>query len=130
MKITTGAYLKSTELTEAGENFVITGVTEEVLPNRDGTPGDTRFILALDGAKPLVLNKINIRRLVAAFNSNESDEWISKTIQLYLDPDVEFGGEVVGGIRLRAVPVKKRRPKTPKAVPVAADETDEDAIPF
>jgi|TARA_R110000751_G_scaffold80621_1_gene162679 hypothetical protein len=121
MKIVTGTYLKGEELTTEGENFRITGVTEEVLANRDGSPGDTRFILALSGAKPLVLNKTNIRRLVAAFDSNESDEWIGKTIQLYLDPDVEFGGEVVGGIRLRAVP---------KAAKKAGKPTDEDAIPF
>lgn len=133
MKVTTGAYLKSEELTEEGETFVIETVKEEVLPNRDGSPGDTRFVLYLEGSKPLVLNKTNIKRLVAAFDSNNSDQWIGKKITCYLDPNVEFGSEIVGGVRLRAVPkTKKRAPNKAKAAAAVepADDDDEDAIPF
>ena len=132
MKVTTGAYLKSEELTEEGETFVIETVKEEVLPNRDGSPGDTRFVLYLEGSKPLVLNKTNIKRLVAAFDSNNSDQWIGKKITCYLDPNVEFGSEIVGGVRLRAVPKTKKRASKAKAAAAVepADDDDEDAIPF
>lgn len=52
--------------------------------------------------KPLLLNKTNINRTVRATGTDDVDDWTGKKIVLYFDPDVEFGGEVVGGIRVRA----------------------------
>jgi hypothetical protein len=52
--------------------------------------------------KAMVLNKTNINRIARALNSNETDDWVAKKIVVYNDPDVEFGGEIVGGIRCRA----------------------------
>ena len=131
LKITTGNYLKSSELTEAGEAFVIEKVEEEPLTNKDGTPGEDKFILYLEDSKPLVLNKTNINRLVAAFGSNDADDWEGKSIIAYCDPTIEFGSEIVGGIRLRAVPKstpnsKKKNTKAKKPQNGAED----DDIPF
>ena len=49
---------------------------------------------------PWLLNKTNIKRLQAMFG-DDTDDWIDKEITLYNDPDVEFMGEVVGGLRVR-----------------------------
>jgi hypothetical protein len=67
--------------------------------------------------KPLVLNSTNIQVAAMALGSDNTDDWIGKQIVLYVDPNVSFGGKVVGGIRLRA----------PKGKAVAKAEDD---VPF
>jgi hypothetical protein len=52
--------------------------------------------------KPMVLNSTNIKRLAKACASDDTDEWVEKQVVLYVDPDVEFAGNVVGGLRVRA----------------------------
>ena len=47
-----------------------------------------------------LLNKTNIRRLQALFGT-DTDDWIGKTVTIYHDPDVEYMGNVVGGLRVR-----------------------------
>lgn len=53
--------------------------------------------------KPMILNSTNIKRLAKACGSDETDEWVGRTAILYVDPDIEFAGNVVGGLRIRAV---------------------------
>ena len=52
--------------------------------------------------KPMVLNSTNIKRLAKACASDDTDDWAGKKVILYVDPDVEFAGNVVGGLRIRA----------------------------
>ena len=54
---------------------------------------------------PWLLNKTNIKR-IAKMYGDDTDEWIGKEITIYNDPDVEFMGEVVGGLRVRTVEKK------------------------
>src|SRR3990167_5306924 len=59
--------------------------------------------------KPMVLNSTNIKRLAKACGSDDTDDWIGKQVVLYVDPDVEFAGNVVGGLRIRASAPKTRQ---------------------
>ncbi|MDA1095366.1 MAG: hypothetical protein O3A25_19205 [Acidobacteria bacterium] len=122
--ITTGRYLKREDVTEAGSIHRIVSVVQEAL--RTGTEGETelKWLLTVDDLKPLILNATNIRRLVAAFESQDTDDWIGQRIVLYDDPTIEFGGKQVGGVRVRAVPRA-----TPKKKPASTNLTIED-IPF
>jgi hypothetical protein len=54
-----------------------------------------------DGIKPMVLNSTNGQLIARLFGSKNSDDWIGKEIELYHDSNVTFGGELVGGIRVR-----------------------------
>lgn len=56
--------------------------------------------------KPLLLNNTNWMVIEAAFGE-ESDHWIGKTVEAYFDPNVMFGKDRVGGVRLR-IPVAAR----------------------
>ena len=49
---------------------------------------------------PWLLNRTNIKRLQAMFG-DDTETWLRQEITLYNDPDVEFMGEVVGGLRVR-----------------------------
>jgi hypothetical protein len=76
-----------------------------------------RFILTFkEHVKPLVLNKTNGNRIAKITGKGDDfDDWIGVKIVLFVDPDVEMAGEIVGGIRVRA-------PKTAAAQKPAQEE--------
>ena len=54
---------------------------------------------------PWLLNKTNIKRL-QKLHGNDTDDWSQQAVTIYNDPDVEFMGEVVGGLRVRVTEKK------------------------
>lgn len=64
--------------------------------------------------KPMVLNSTNIQLMAKACGSDDTDDWIGKEIIVYTDPNVSFGGELVGGLRIKKAQVAA--PAKPKAV--------------
>ena len=116
--ISTGKYLKRESVTAEGEVHKVIKCVEEEINSSDGG-SETKWILYLSDLKPLIMNATNIRRAVAAFGGDsETDNWHGRQIVVYDDDSVEFGGKVVGGVRLRAVPAKSKK------------ATDEDEMPF
>ena len=57
--------------------------------------------------KPMVLNSTNLQLLAKACGSEESDDWIGKKVVIFADPNVSFGGKLVGGLRVK-LPIKKK----------------------
>ena len=57
--------------------------------------------------KPMVLNSTNIQLLAQACASEDTDDWIGKKVMIYADPNVSFGGKLVGGLRVK-LPIKKK----------------------
>jgi hypothetical protein len=43
---------------------------------------------------------LTMRKLLAHAWGHDATQWIGKSMELYCDPNVRFGGEVVGGIRI------------------------------
>lgn len=54
-----------------------------------------------EDVKPLILNKTNPKIISELFRSPMLSDWDNKKIQLYFDPTVKFGKDVVGGVRVR-----------------------------
>jgi hypothetical protein len=73
----------------------------------------------------MVLNITTIRVLEAAYGG-DTDQWVGNKVMVYVDPNVSFGGKVVGGLRLRTPKVKT----APKPAPAAVDADFDDEIPF
>ncbi len=74
--------------------------------------------------KPLILNKTNIRRMAKIFGSKWADTWQGE-ITVYVDPDVEMQGKIVGGIRVkRATNGAARSAETPRQRASHEDEGD------
>ncbi len=95
---------------------------------QEGADPELKWCLSFEESdKPLVLNATNIQLCERIFNSNNTDEWIGKRVVLYVDPNVSYGGKVVGGIRVRA-PKKTAAVKPPPPPP--AELIDDDEIPF
>jgi hypothetical protein len=67
-----------------------------------------------DTLKPLVLNVVNRKVLIAAYG-DETDHWKGKPVEIYVNPDVtNSSGETVGGVRVR-IPAAAPAPKAPPA---------------
>jgi hypothetical protein len=106
---------------------------------KEGAPEEMKWVMSFDETdKPLVLNSTNGQIIAQITGSPESDNWTGVKVVLYHDPNVSFGGKLVGGVRIRAprkqpVPVTGKRPPampTPKAAPAApvADNPDADPV--
>ncbi len=66
-----------------------------------GKDAEERAVMHFAGnAKPMVINAGNWSICEELFGS-ESDHWQGKNIEVYVDPNVSFGGKRTGGLRLR-----------------------------
>jgi hypothetical protein len=78
---------------------VIAGVTQREIGSGDEM--ELKVVVEFHGdTKPMILNGTNWDILEAAFGQ-DSDTWLGKTITLYNDPLVMYGGKKIGGVRIR-----------------------------
>lgn len=111
-------YLKQSDV-EPPKLVTIAGV-EKVKFDDKGTAKEKWTMSFRELDKPLMLNKTNVNRTVRATATDNVDDWTGKKIVLYFDPNVEFGGDIVGGIRIRA-------PKGQATAPLERASSREDA---
>jgi len=116
---------------DVGDGLVVT-ITgyKKIDVSRNDQPASFKYVLKLDyvcesgqECKPLVVNVTNGKMIAKIVHElygvtrdegedgvpqNENfDNWIGKKIVLWNKPDVEYGGEVTGGIRVRALEGQK-----------------------
>ena len=100
----------------------IKGVRQENL-GKDNQEELRWIVYFREYAKGMVLNVTSIRVLEQAYGG-DTDMWTGNKVMVYVDPNVSFGGKIVGGLRLRTPKVKAVEAK-PK------DEFEDDSsIPF
>ena len=104
-------YLKQSDVD--GEIPVTVKGVKKVNVARDDEDPEYRWTVQFhEFAKPMVLNVTNLKRLAKALG-DDTDGWIGNQVVLYVDPDIEYGGNVVGGLRIRqmraSAPVAKAR---------------------
>lgn len=90
---------------------------------KDDSPEERWVLYFRERDKGMVLNITTIRVLEQAYGG-DTDHWVGNKVMVYVDPNVSFGGKVVGGLRLRTP--KKQAVKAPEAKAEAFD----DDIPF
>lgn len=104
--------------------MTIKGIKLEDMP---GDSGDQKWVLYFrEEAKGMALNVTTIRVLEQAYG-DDTDQWVGNKVMVYVDPNVSFGGKVVGGLRLRTP--KKSSVKAPPPPPADLGEFDQD-VPF
>ena len=119
----TSKYLAKEDVGIVGENLTIERFTRETVGT--GSDADERAVIHWqEGFKPMVLNKTNKNRIKHYLDAKTSEEVIGKTVNVYNDPDIEFGGEIVGGLRIRAAQ------EVPTPHVRAVDALDDSDIPF
>ncbi len=108
-----GAYLQKEEIPDSGATVRIRGAKEETLEENERN----KLILYFDDLeKGLVCNVTNINVLIDVLRSDETDDWIGRQIELYVDHGVMFAGKRVGGIRVRAAGVQLKNSVQPMAI--------------
>lgn len=109
---------------EEDQVCTIRGVKLEDMPGDDG---QQKWVLYFkENQKGMALNVTTIRVLEKAFG-DDSDQWIGKRVMVYVDPNVSFGGRVVGGLRLRT---PKAKPAEQSQATPPADPDFDDDVPF
>lgn len=117
-------YLKQSDVEEETEVTVVK-VGKLNVAREDQEPEMKWAIRFQEFKKPMVLNSTNIQLLAKACGSDDSDDWAGKKVTVYSDPNVSFGGKLVGGLRIK-VPIKK---KTGNVGGSKFDDMEDD-IPF
>src|SRR5262249_4620400 len=119
-----GRFLKQSDFAEP-TRVEITRV-EEVDVALPGEKPDVQPVIHFKGYdRPMVLNSTNIKRLIKAFGA-ETDDWIGQQIEVYVDEEVQYAGQITGGLRLRPIPLKARlaeRQARQKGLSQSADES-------
>jgi hypothetical protein len=77
---------------------------------KEGDPPEEKWAVKFDEFnKPLLLNSTNIKLLAKACGSDDTDDWKGKEVILYTDENVSFGGQIVGGLRIRKAQAEPTR---------------------
>lgn len=120
-------YLKQSDVSE--DTIVTVRKIGRVNLAKEGEPPEEKWaVMFKEFNKPMLLNSTNIKLLEKACGSDDTDDWVGKEVILYVDENVSFGGQVVGGLRIRKQRTEPaRRSMEPQGKPLA--EMDDD-IPF
>ena len=100
------------EMIEGGKSLVfeIKEVKQELNTLVAGNKINANICYFKEDVKPLVLNSTNSKKIRDIFKSNYVENWVDKKIELFIDSNVKFKGEVVGGIKVREfIEVKKEK---------------------
>jgi len=88
----------------------------------------------LETQKMMVFNTTNLELAALATGQTNTDNWPGKKIVVFIDPTVQMGGKLVGGIRIRAPrnqPAAPAPAPAPTALPAEpAGGAEEDDVPF
>jgi len=118
-------YLKQSDFDTVGTILTISHATQKQnVAKSDETP-DMKHVLFFHemGDVGLVLNAHNTNFLFDELGENSS-EWNTKEVVLYVDPNVTFGEKRVGGLRLRThSPYQAPKAAAQRTNPVAALES-------
>lgn len=125
-------FLTQHDVGEDGRVVTVQSVDQQnVAP--ENQPRELKWVMHFEEewAKPLVLNRVNTELAAKILKSDDTDDWAGKQLVAYQDPTINYGGKVIGGIRLRAVKsgdkgsagVEAEEP-APKASPADAITSD------
>lgn len=95
-----GAYLKKTDATEPMRLTVAKTFEDKVAA--PGKPAQERLVASFrETPKKLIINQTNGAVLAKLSGSDDPAKWAGTVVEVFLDADVAFAGQKVGGIRLR-----------------------------
>ena len=93
-------YLAKNDVGEEGKNLTIKGFKKEELKGDDGVE-EKAVCYWEEDFKPMIINRTNASRLAAVLGVSDTGEARGKVVNVYNDPLIDFGGKIVGGLRIR-----------------------------
>ena len=124
---------------DAGTGILVTidKITQENVAKEGADPELKWCLHFVETEKPMVLNSTNGKIIASIIKSEETDDWHGHKVVLYHDPNVSFGGKLIGGIRVRAPRNQQPKPANgPAPAPVnrikdsLAEPADDTDVPF
>lgn len=113
-------WLKKEDVAGFDEEQRLTTI-EAVLEEQVGD--DIKPVIYFKGIeKGWVANMTGLEVLAEMSGSQDTEDFIGLRIEIYVDPDVRYGGKRVGGIKLRPAPLKR--------APKGSDIEFDDSIPY
>ena len=100
-KFSSSKYLKGTDF-EQPKLLTIDHVAAENVARQDEPKRERAILYFTELEKGMVANKTNLVRCAKIFDSEDTDDWNGKKLVVFFDEDVEMGGDIVGGLRVRA----------------------------
>ena len=94
-------YLTKDDLSQHGQVVTIDHFEQHEIESRDGKNQRKLVMFARELDKPLVLNKTNAQAIKVITGTEMPADSIGQRIELYVDPTISFGGQIIGGIRVR-----------------------------
>jgi hypothetical protein len=92
---------------DVGDDDIAVTIKSVTLEDMPGDSGEKRWVLNFkELPKGLVMNSGTIKVCEKAFGRH-TDSWTGGKVTLFVDPNVQFKGQVVGGLRLRPLKAAK-----------------------
>jgi hypothetical protein len=114
-------FLKKEDVGEDGTLVTIKRV-EQINVALEGDPPEEKWCMSFrEFDKPMVLNTTNAQLCEKFLGSDDTDDWIGQQVVVYDEPNVSFGGKLVGGIRIKRAPSGKG-PRTVEREPGQDDD--------
>ena len=109
-----GKFLKSEDIEAAGGELTMTINKVERKEYEDNGKKEVKGVLSFsDDERSLSLNVTNTNILIGMYGARNIDTvWIGKKVTLYVDPNVQFSGKTVKGLRVRNVSGKEAASQT------------------
>lgn len=106
----------TTEVVKAGPiRTTIVDVIEKTYKGKNNGPDEVKPAIVIADGRCVPMGPEILKTLIEAFQSSESDDWKGKSVEIYFDPTIKFGGKKVGGVRVR--PLEKGTPLTADSIP-------------
>ena len=111
--IVEGSFWKK-ELIEPDEEIElpITDVGWTTFRDKNGKPEKRKPLLTLGHDKTFASNPTNTKVMARAFG-NDMHQWIGRRVRLWHDPNVSFGSQILGGLRVRIPKSERKRGPAP-----------------
>jgi len=110
-----------------GDTVVTVRGFKKVNAGSEDKPDEKVALFFQEFEKPMILNKINAQLLAMAVG-DDADGAKGKQIILWADPTVSFAGNIVGGLRLKPMPLQSN--VGTETGPSFPPEFADDDIPF
>lgn len=92
---------------KGGHDRVTVTIKEAKREEVTGEGGRKEYLIVIrfkEKIKPFISNKTNNKVIEKLAGSRYMEDWAGTRIEIYFDPSVKFGREVVGGLRVMKVP--------------------------
>jgi hypothetical protein len=122
-------YLAKDDVGPSGLILTVRGFKIETIETDDGDEEKT-VLHFVEAIKPMVLNRTNAQLLAAATGAKTAGDARGRSIVVFADPNVSFGGKITGGLRIRAHVEERPKAAPARPAPAATPPALDDKIPF